>query len=285
MTLLYAGLALGSIYALVALGYNLVFTASRSFNFAQAQLMMVGAFIAYSGRVTWGWPAIAVCVLAAVVVMVLAAVEERIAVWPVADPETQLITTLGFGAAITGAVQLIWGTQPLSVPFYGSDQPFSLLGGRLVPVDVGLFGLAIAMVVLVHLYKRFTMRGIAVQSMSEDQEAVRLRGVNTRVLAFGAFAVTGLLSGIMGFFIGPSTYAVATLGTSLALYGFVALAIGGFGSLYGGLVGGLAVGVAEEAAARYLGSNYSDLVIFALLIVVLMIRPTGLFGRVRERMV
>jgi branched-chain amino acid transport system permease protein len=285
VTLVFAGLTLGSVYALVALGYNVVFTASRSFNFAQAQLMMVGAFLAYAGRVSWRLPAVVAGLLAAAVVMVLAAFEERIAVWPVADPETQLITTLGFGAAITGAVQLIWGTQPLSVPFYGSDQPFSFLGGRLVPVDIGLFCLAIAMVAGVRLYARLTMRGVALTSMSEDEEAVRLRGVNTRMLAFLAFAVTGLLSGIMGFFIGPATYALASLGTSLALYGFVALAIGGFGSLYGGLVGGFAVGLTEQLAARYLGSDYSDLVVFALLIVVLMIRPAGLFGRVRERTV
>ena len=98
-------------------------------------------------------------------------------------------------------------------------------------------------------------------------------------------AVTGVLSGVMGLFIGPKTYAVATLGLSLALKGFVALAIGGFGSLWGGLVGGLVIGLVEAFSIRYLGSEFGNVSVFVVLLLVLMVRPTGLFGRLRERVV
>ncbi|WP_030915388.1 branched-chain amino acid ABC transporter permease [Streptosporangium amethystogenes] len=285
MTLIYAGLSLGAVYALVAIGYNIVFVASRSFNFAQAQLMTIGAFVAYTGHVTFGLPAIAVVLLAMIAVMLIASIEERIAVRPVADHQTQLITTLGFGTMLTGIAQLVWGSQPLDVPFVGAKGAITLLGGRLYTFELGLIVLAIVLVVVIHLYNRRMMSGLALVAMSQDDEAALLRGINVRKLAFAAFAVTGLLAGLMGFFIGPKTFAVATLGSALALKGFVALAIGGFGSFYGGLAGGFAVGLVEAHAARYLGSEFSNLSVFLILILVLMIRPTGLFGQLQERTV
>lgn len=285
MTLVYAGLSLGAVYALVAIGYNIVFTASHSFNFAQAQLMMVGAFVAYAGYVTLGLPAVIVIAMAMAAVMLLSALEERIAVRPVADHQTQLITTLGFGTMLTGVAQLIWGTQPLQVPFPFGSEVLTILGGRVFPVEVALVVFAVLLVVGINVYTRRRMNGLAVIAMSQDAEAATLRGVNVRKLAFAAFAVTGLLSGLMGVLVGPKTFAVTTLGAALALKGFVALAIGGFGSMYGGLIGGFVVGLVEQYVARYFGSEFSTLSVFAVLLLVLLIRPTGLFGRVQERMV
>ncbi|WP_055480026.1 branched-chain amino acid ABC transporter permease [Sphaerimonospora mesophila] len=285
MTLIYAGLSLGAVYALVAIGYNIVFIASHSFNFAQAQLMMIGAFVTYTGYVTFKLPTVAVLALAMVVVAVLSAIEERIAIRPVSDHQTQLITTLGFGTILTGVAQLIWGTQPLQVPFFAGAEVLTILGGRVFPVEVALVVFAVALVVAITFYTRRRMGGLAVVAMSQDEEAATLRGIDVRMLAFAAFAVTGVLGGLMGAAIGPKTFAVASLGAALAIKGFVALAIGGFGSMYGGLLGGFAIGLVEQYVARYLGSNFTNLSVFVLLLLVLMIRPTGLFGRVQERTV
>jgi branched-chain amino acid transport system permease protein len=285
MTLIYAGLSLGAVYALVAIGYNLIFIASHSFNFAQAQLMMIGAFVTYMAYVKLGLSSALVIMLAMAVVAIAASIEERIAIRPVADHQTQLITTLGFGTALTGVAQLIWGTEPLPVPFAGGDRVLTIFGGRIFPVEVVLIAFAVVLVVAIHFYTRRFMSGLAVVAMSQDDEAATLRGVGVRKLAFAAFAITGALSGLMGVLIGPKTYAVATLGAALALKGFVALAIGGFGSMYGGLIGGLVVGLVEQHVARYLGSHFTNLSVFVVLLLVLMIRPTGLFGRPQERMV
>ena len=285
MTLIYAGLSLGAVYALVAIGYNIVFIASHSFNFAQAQLMMIGAFVTYSAYVTFGLPTIVVVPVAMAVVALLASVEERIAIRPVADHQTQLITTLGFGTILTGVAQLIWGTQPLQVPFAAGDTVLTIFGGRVFPVEVALVVFAVGLVVIISAYTRRRLSGLAIVAMSQDEEAATLRGIGVRKLAFASFAVTGMLSGLMGVVIGPKTFAVATLGAALALKGFVALAIGGFGSMYGGLLGGLIIGVVEQYVARYLGSHFGNLSVFVVLLLVLMIRPTGLFGRVQERMV
>src|SRR5580700_9427118 len=121
MTLLWSGLASGAVYALVAIGYNIVFISSQTFNFAQAQLVMVGAFVAYFGLVTLHLPAAVVALMTAASVMILAGLEERLAVRPVADPEGQLVTTLGVATLLNGATQLIWGSQALSVPFFGPN--------------------------------------------------------------------------------------------------------------------------------------------------------------------
>jgi branched-chain amino acid transport system permease protein len=139
--------------------------------------------------------------------------------------------------------------------------------------------------VVLIIYARSSMIGLATLAMAEDREAAALRGVNVRALALGAFALSGVLAGVLGPVVGAKTFAVATLGSALALKGFVALALGGFGSLTGGLIGGLAIGMIEEFTARYLGSSYSTLIVFAVLLLVLMTRPSGLFGTVRERMV
>ncbi|TQF69258.1 branched-chain amino acid ABC transporter permease [Rhodococcus spelaei] len=285
MTLLWSGLALGAVYTLVAIGYNIVFVSSNTFNFAQAQLMMVGTFVAYTGLVTLKLPVLVVAVLATVTVMILAAVEEMVAVWPVSDHQNQLVTTLGVATLLNGATQLIWGSEPLTVPFFGSGDPITLLGGRTYPAEIALLVLAIVLVIVLSQVSRRTMTGLALMGISEDREAAMLRGVNVRRLALGAFVFSGALAGFLGLFVGPKTFAVATLGAALAIKGFVALAIGGFGSLPGALIGGLSVGLIESFSALNFGSEYSSIAVFVVLIVVLLVKPAGLFGRVRERVV
>lgn len=285
MTLIWGGLALGAVYALVAVGYNIVFIASKTFNFAQAQLMMIGAFVAYSGLVTWELPWPVVLLMAAAVVGIAAAIEERIAIRPVKDMHNVLVTTLGASIFLDGVAQLTWGSQPLTVPFFGGDEALTLLGGRVYPVELALIALAVILVIGLTQFSRRSITGLALLGMSEDREAAQLRGVDVRKLAFAAFVATGLIAGAVGLFVGPKTFAVSTLGAALALKGFVVLAIGGFGSMEGVLVGGVLVGLTEAFAGRYLGGEFANLSVFLILIAVLMLRPAGLFVRAKERVV
>ena len=135
------------------------------------------------------------------------------------------------------------------------------------------------------LISKHTMVGLALMGIAEDREAAQLRGVNVKTVAFLAFASAGAVAGFVGIFMGPKTYAVATLGSALALKGFVVLAISGFGYMPGVIVGGLAVGLVEAFAARYLGGEFANLAVFTMLIVVLLARPAGLFVRAKERTV
>jgi len=285
MTIIWSGLALGAVYALVAIGYNIVFISQKTFNFAQASLMMFGAFIAYMGIVVWGLPWWLTAIIAAIIVGAMAAVEERIAIRPVRDPHNLLVTTLGASIIIEGVAQLIWGGEPYRVPFFAGDEVIDVLGGRVYPVELVLIALVILIVVGLVIFARRSLIGIALLGMSENREAAQLRGVNVRRFALWAFIFTGVLAGFLAVFVGPKTYAVATLGASLAIKGFVVLAIGGFGSLWGTLAGGLIVGLTEALASRYIGPDVANLSVFVILIVILMVKPTGLFTRRAERAV
>jgi branched-chain amino acid transport system permease protein len=285
VTLIWGGLSLGAVYALVAVGYNIVFTASGTFNFAHAQLLMLGTFVAYWGLAVLKWPAVPVFLLAGLVVAVLAIAEERFAIRTVRGTEAQLVTTVGVATLLNGGTQLIWGSQPLTVPFLDSNHVLTVFGGRVLPVELVLIAVAVLLTLGLVYYSRHSMIGLATLAMAEDREAAMLRGVNVRMLALGAFGLSGLLAGTVGPIVGPKTFAVATLGSALALKGFVALALGGFGSLPGGLIGGLAIGLIEQLSARYLGSTYVNIVIFGVLLLILLCRPAGLFGRSRDRTV
>jgi branched-chain amino acid transport system permease protein len=285
MNTIWSGLALGAIYALVALGYNIVFVSSNVFNFAHAQLIMLGTFVAFWGSVTLKLPTVLVFLLAAVIVGAVAVVEERTAIRPVRGTEGQLVTTVGFATLLDGVTQVIWGGQPLQVPFFGPSKVVTLLDGRVFPVELVLMGAALVLTGLFVMISRGSMLGIAMLAVSEDREAALMRGINVRAMAIGAFAVSGAVAGLLGPIVGPKTFAVATLGSALALKGFVAMAIGGFGSAPGALIGGFAVGLIESESGRYLGTSYSTLMVFSALLLVLLLKPTGLFGHARERTV
>lgn len=284
MTLVWGGLSLGAVYAIIAIGYNIVFIASGVFNFAHAQLVMMGTFLAYWGLAVAKIPVLVVFLFGAVAVGILAAMEDFVAIRPIKGTEGQLVTTVGVATLLNGVTQLIWGGEPLTVPFLG-DSVWTVLGGRIAPVEMLLIVVAVLVTLAALFYSRVSLAGLALLAMAEDREAASLRGVNVRAMALAAFAASGVLAGVLGPVIGPKTFAVATLGSALALKGFVALALGGFGSLTGGLIGGLLIGLVEEYTTRYLGSEYSNMVVLGVLLLVLMTRPTGLFGRVRERMV
>ena len=285
MTTVWSGLALGAIYALIALGYHLVFISSNTFNFAHAQLVMLGVFVSFWGLVTLKLPTVVVLLLAAAVVAGVATVEERVAIRTVTGTEGQLITTVGFATLLDGVTQVIWGGEPLQVPFFGPDRAWDVLGGRVFPVELLLVVIAVAVAVLIAFVGRHSMLGLAMLAVSEDREAALMRGINVRALGIGAFAASGAFAGLLGVVVGPKTFAVATLGSALALKGFVAMAIGGFGSAAGALVGGLSVGLIEALAGRYMGSSYATLMVFSALLLVLLLKPTGLFGTLRERVV
>jgi branched-chain amino acid transport system permease protein len=285
VTLILSGLALGAVYALVAIGYNIVFVSSKTFNFAHAQLMMVGAFVGYAGLVILQLPVIVAALFAGLAVGLLAFLEYIAAIRPVKDIHNILVTTLGASIFLDGATQLVAGGEPLRVPFMFGDDAIDFLGGRVYPVELALVVTVVLVVLGFIIYGRVSLTGLALRGMSEDSEVAQLRGVNVKRLAVLAFIFSGVLAGVLGVIVGPKTFAVATLAASLAIKGFVVLAIGGFGSMPGTLVGGLIVGLAEAFAARYLGSEFASITVFVILIVILLVRPGGLFVRSRERTV
>lgn len=290
MTTVWAGLSVGAIYVLVALGYNIVFIASGAFNFAHANLIMIGVFLAYAGLAQHSWPLYVVFLVAGLGAMAAATIEERVAFRPVRTHHGYLVTSVGAATVMTGIVERVWGVQALQVPFLahtGAEHsaPFTFLGGRTVPVELALIVFAIVASAVLYVALRYTLVGLAALATSEDSEAATARGIDTRRLSLAAFALSGLFAGVIGPLVGPKTYAFAALASALALKGFVAMALGGFGSISGCVVGGFAIGMVEACTARWWGGTYANLAVFVVLLGGLLIRPTGLLGEREERLV
>jgi branched-chain amino acid transport system permease protein len=286
MTTIWAGLASGSIYALVALGYNLTLVLTGVLNFANAQFIVIGGFVAYWGLTQQDWSAPAVVLISVVVCAAVAMLEELIAIRPLrgAKGHTELVTTLGALTVIAGILVVIWGSEPLTVRLF-DDQAIDLFGGRVRPSELALIAVATVFAAGFALWTQRSRLGLAGLARSEDIEAARLRGVNTRRLAVTGFLLAGAFGGLVGPLVAQKTYAVASLGLVLALKGFVAMAVGGIGSHTGALVGGLSVGLIEAFAARYIGSDFGDISVVLILFAMLMLRPTGILAKGQVRLV
>jgi branched-chain amino acid transport system permease protein len=285
VTTVWTGLAVGAVYALIALGYNLVFLACGALNFAHASLVMLGVFITYWGLHSVHLPFAAAVAGTAAVVGVVALVQERVAIRPVRTMDGLLVTTVGSASIIAGVVQVVWGSDPLNVPFIGSRDPLTVLGGKVLLVELSLVAAAVVLSVACWVALHRMMLGLAFLAASEDQEASVLRGLDPRQLRLLAFGLSGVLAGAVACLVGPKTLAYPDLGSVLALKGFVALALGGFGSVLGGLAGGLAAGLLEAFVAAHLSGAYPSIFVLGLLMLVLLLRPAGLLGQTRERVV
>jgi branched-chain amino acid transport system permease protein len=285
MTTVWYGLSDGAIYALVALGFDIILTASGILNFAQGAVVMFASFIGYQTLSQMHLPIVVAILICAVIGGVIGGLTEIIAIWPLSlghrwhATHTELITTVGVATILTGLAGLKWGYNPLSVPFPGSQTTIPLLGGRILPLGLAMILIAIATGVSLHFWTHRTRVGMACLAASEDRQAAALRGINVRRLAFGSFVAAGVLAGVAGILTGPITYSLPTLGDTLTLSGFVALAAGGFGSYLGSIIGGLLTGLVASLAARSIGANYQQMVVFALLLCILLVRPSGLLSQ------
>jgi branched-chain amino acid transport system permease protein len=285
---IWSGLTLGALYALISSGFTLSLLPSGIFNFAQGALVVGGTFLTYYWFTDLGLPLVPALLLNAVAGIVAGVICEVATVRPLrrgaaAGGPAELITTVGMSTAITGAVGLAWGFQPLTVPFHGPTSQVHFLGINADPVEIVLVVLAVVVAVGCSFWFRRALTGQACLAVAEDRVAAMLRGVNVEVLSLAGFGAAGLLAGVSALAIGPITYALPTLGATFALGGFVAVAIGGEGSFNGGLIGGVVVGLVSAFAARYLGANWADISILIILLLTLAFRPKGLGGAVETR--
>lgn len=287
MTTIWAGLALGALYVLLAIGYNLIYIGAGVFHFAQAQMMMVGTFAAYVGAVSLGAPLWTVPLIGAAAGFVIGLLAYLISIKPAADRPGQavLVTTLAAAVVIDGTATIIFGTVPRGVPFWGRDTPYTVLGGRVSLAQLVTIALAVIVALIIWQVKTRTLIGMSATAASEDRVAAQLRGVHVGRVAILSVAFAGAFAGAIGLVVAQQTTAVPTVGGLLAVKAFVVLAIGGFGSMPGAVIGGLLVGLTDALTARYIGGQYSQVLLFAVLVAVLLLRPSGLFIQHRVRTV
>lgn len=288
MTTVWAGLSVGAIYALMAIGYNITMTFSGAFNLAHGGFVVLSSFFTWFIMVDLGLSWWVAAMLGAALGTVIGALVELIAVRPVlrrSDTRALLVTTVGAFVVIEGILAATWGVTPKSVEFFAGNHAITLLGGRLDLVDLWLIGAVIVVGVGLHLFTRYTLWGLAARGATSAPDAAKVRGVNVSALRTGGFAIAGALAGLLGPLVAPKTGVSVEIAISITIFGFVALAVGGFGSFIGSVVGGLLIGLVQAYSSRYLGVEYPPVLLFVLLLGVLLLKPSGLLGKRNLRVV
>ena len=281
LSYLIGGLGLGSVYAIIALGYSMVYGIAKMLNFAHGDVIMVGAFVAYFAISKYNLPLLVGVVIAVVVCTILGVVIERLAYKPLrqASRLSVLITAIGVSYFLQNSAMLLWGTDTKIFPnvLRGSLN----LGGLSIPylTLITILTCIVIMVVLT-LFINKTKTGRAMRACSEDKGAAALMGINVNRIISITFAIGSGLAAIASALLVatyPSVY--PTLGSMPGIKAFTAAVFGGIGSIPGAFLGGLVLGVVENLSRAYISTQLSDAIVFMVLIIVLLIKPTGLLGR------
>jgi len=288
LTALFAGLAVGSVYGLIALSYTVVFNSTAIFNVAQGDLMMAGVLVAYFCLDRWHLAQILALLIIIAVVVSLSLVEERVAVRPfVKRPTVGLgwfIATLAFSLVIETVASIIYGQNPVvPIPSALGSGSVHVAGVHVANKFILAFATMIVILVALEVFYKRTWLGTAMRGVAEDREVAALRGIDALRISRLAFIIAGLVTGLAAFVVAPIVSADVSVGLTYGLKGFIALAVGGFGSLRGCVIGGLLLGVAEQMFDLYISSNYEILAALILVLLVLAVRPSGLFGRTAVR--
>ena len=275
----FSGLTIGAVYAVVAIGFTLIYAASDVVNFAQGEFVMLGGMTTVF-LAAMGVPVVIAGVLAVLVAVIVGVLLQKLAIEQARDSSavTLIIITLGASIFIRGIAGLVFDKQFHGLPAFSGDKPIVVLGATVLPQSLWVLGSAIAMFTALWLFLDKTVTGKALRASASNRLAARLVGVNISfvlVLAFGLSAALGALAGIL---VAPITLTRYDIGALLALKGFSAAIFGGLGNPVGAVVGGLALGLLEALAAGYVTSVYKDGVAFVALILVLLVMPNGLLG-------
>ena len=278
-----SGLTVGAIYALVALGFAIVFNASGAINFAQGEFVMIGGMSAVT-FLAMGMSLPLAIVLAVAASVIVALLIERVAIAPArhAGTVTLIIITIGVSLFLRGLAQLVWGKGVHRLPGFSGEEPITLAGATLLPQSLWVLGgAALAVVALGAFYGR-TMMGKAMLATAFNRLAAQLVGINTRAVLFASFGLAAALGAIGGVLIAPIAFTSYDAGIMLGLKGFAAAMLGGLGSFAGAIVGGLALGLLEGLGAGFVSSAYKDAIAFVVILAVLFFLPGGLLGARRS---
>ena len=277
---LVSGLTIGAVYALVALGFTLVYNASDVVNFAQGEFVMLGGMVTVFAHAA-GVPLPFAALLAIIVSVLLGLALYWLAIAPArgASAVSLIIITIGASILLRGAAQIIFDKQFHKLPSFSGDAPVQMLGAAVQPQSFWVIGGAAVVVLLLYVFLERTLLGKAVLATSANQLAARLVGINTATIMALAFGGSAAIGGVAGILITPITLTSYDVGTLLALKGFAAAMLGGIGNPLGAVAGGLLLGLLEAFGAGYLSSTYKDAFAFIVILAVLFAAPQGLFGR------
>jgi branched-chain amino acid transport system permease protein len=279
---IFTGITVGSVYALVALGFNIIYNATEVINFAQGEFFMLGGLIMVSLCMTFGLPLPLGFVVSVSIVTLIGAIFERLAIYPLKHPSVMNLIMITIAASITiqGIAMLIWGRDPYDlIPFSGRTA-ITIGGAVIQPQYLWVLGLTILVVIAFNLFFNRTTLGKAMAACADNQEAACLVGINFKVMVLISFALSAAIGAVAGIAITPISLMEFDRGPLIAVKGFGAVVFGGLGSFTGAVVAGLLLGIIESLFAGFVNSGYKDAAALSVLLLILFFKPSGLFGSI-----
>ena len=283
-----SGVAQGCVYALVALGFVLIYKATETVNFAQGDLMMLGAFFALTASVMMGWPYWATILFAVAAMAVVGMLLERIVLRPVLGQPafTVVMITIGVGYVLRGVVTMMpgWGTDTFTLPTPFSEGVIKVGGIIFAVQQLAVIGMTTALCAVLYVFFRYAKLGVAMQATSQNQLAAAYMGIPVRRVNMLVWGLSAGVAAFAGILLAPVTFVHSNMGF-IGLKAFPAAVVGGFGSVPGAIVGGLIIGLVEALAGFYLPEGFKDVAAYVVVLIVLLIKPSGIFGETARKKV
>jgi branched-chain amino acid transport system permease protein len=276
------GITIGSIYAMVAIGFNVIYNVTEAINFAQGEFVMLGGLVMVFSTVTLNIPVVFSLPLTIMVVTVVGVLLDRLVIRPIRKPSvlSMIIATIGAAFFIKGAAMFIWGKDPFDLPPFTGRNPITFLGAVVLPQSLWVVGFLVAIVIILTLFFDRTILGKALRACAVNPNASSLVGINVKYMILVSFALSAAIGAIGGIVITPISLMEYDRGAMLAVKGFAACVLGGMGSFPGAVIGGLIIGLIESLGAGLISSGYKDAFALLVLLFVLFLKPSGLLGSV-----
>jgi branched-chain amino acid transport system permease protein len=275
-----SGATVGSTYGLAALGFTVIFNTTEIINFAQGEFVMLGGMLAVF-TVRWGAPLPLAVPLSVVAVTAIGVLVDRLTIRPIRGHSviTLIITTIGVSIVLRGGAMLLFGKDTYALPAFTGGGPIAVGGATLLPQSLWVGGITAATLLGLKFYFDRTVSGKAMLACACDRKAASLMGIHVDSMVTLSFALSALVGALGGVILAPITLTAYDVGILLGLKGFAACILGGLGNPFGAVVGGVILGILESLSAGLISSGYKDAVAFVILLLLLFLRPAGLFGK------
>jgi len=277
---LITGVTVGSVYAMVAVGFNIIYNVTEIINFAQGEFVMLGGLIMVFIHVSLGLPLVLAFLLTVVLVTLVGMLLDRLAINPIRQPTvlTLIIATIAASILLKGAAMFIWGKDPFDLPAFSGRNPINILGAVIQPQYFWVIGFLILTVIVLTIFFEKTIIGKAMSACADNPDAASLVGINVKRMILLSFALSAAIGAVAGITVTPISLMEYDRGAMLAIKGFGAAVLGGLGSFPGAVIGGLIMGGIESFGAGLVSSGYKDAFALIVLLVVLFFRPSGILG-------
>jgi branched-chain amino acid transport system permease protein len=277
---IFMGIQRGSIYALVAMGFNIIYNSTGVINFAQGEFVVLGGLLMVTLTTTLHAPVGLAFFLSTAIVMMVGLIMERFTINPVKNPSIMrlIIITIAVSILLKGIAMCLWGKDSYHMDHFSGEIPFTLLGATILPQTLWIIGILVVVVLLFILFFNYTMIGKSMRACAINRDAAKLVGINDRLAVMYAFAISAGIGAVAGIIITPIIQMDYGRGALLGLKGFGAAVVGGLGNSIGAVLAGLLLGIIEALGGGYISSHYMDAIALLILLIVLFVRPSGIMG-------